>query len=102
MPLGFDLEAYVRDALGAMRGPLIEIELLFNRATAAWVKDQTWHSSQKITTLKDGRLKMVLEVSDTQELVGWILHFGAGVQVVRPDSVREKVREEAEKIFSNV
>ena len=102
MPLGFDLEAYVRDALGAMRGPLIEIELLFNRATAAWVKDQTWHSSQKITTLKDGQLKMVLEVSDTQELVGWILHFGAGVQVVRPDSVREKVREEAEKIFSNL
>jgi len=23
---------------------------------------------------------MVLEVSDTQELVGWILHFGSGVQ----------------------
>jgi predicted DNA-binding transcriptional regulator YafY len=99
MPLGFDLEAYVRDALGAMRGPLIEIELLFNRATAAWVKDQTWHSTQKITPLKDGRLRMVLEVSDTQELVGWILHFGAGVQVVRPDSLRARVLDEARKIL---
>ena len=97
MPLGFDLEAYVRDALGAMRGPLIEIELLFNAATAAWVKDQTWHSSQKLTSLKDGRLKMVLEVSDTPELVGWILHFGAGVQVIRPESVREKVRDKRRK-----
>jgi predicted DNA-binding transcriptional regulator YafY len=102
MPLGFDLEAYVSDALGAMRGPLIEIELVFNRSTAAWVKDQTWHSSQRLTSLKDGRLRMVLEVSDTQELVGWILHFGAGVQVVRPDSVREKVRDETEKILSNL
>jgi predicted DNA-binding transcriptional regulator YafY len=45
---------------------------------------------------------MVLEVSDTQELVGWILHFGAGVQVVRPDSVREKIRDETEKILSNL
>jgi len=45
---------------------------------------------------------MVLEVSDTQELVGWILHFGAGVQMVRPDSIREKVREEVEKILSNL
>jgi predicted DNA-binding transcriptional regulator YafY len=100
MPLGFDLEAYVRDALGAMRGPLVEIELLFDAATAAWVKDQTWHSSQKLKTLKDGRLKMMLEVSDTQELVGWILHFGSGVQVVRPESVRSKVRAEAERISS--
>jgi predicted DNA-binding transcriptional regulator YafY len=85
-----------------MRGPLIEIELLFNRTTAAWVKDQTWHSSQKLTPLKDGRLTMVLEVSDTPELVGWILHFGAGVQVVRPESIREKVRDEAEEILSNL
>ncbi|MCI0624985.1 MAG: WYL domain-containing protein [Acidobacteria bacterium] len=100
MPLGFDLEAYVRDALAVMRGPSIEVELLFNRATAAWVKDQTWHSSQKITALKDGRLRMVLEVSDTQELVGWILHFGAGVHVIKPESLKEKVRQEAEKIFS--
>jgi len=102
MPLGFDLEAYVRDALGAMRGPLIEIELLFARDIAVWVKDQTWHSSQRLTPLKDGRLKMILEVSDTPELVGWVLHFGSGVQVVRPDSVREKVRDEVEKILSNL
>jgi predicted DNA-binding transcriptional regulator YafY len=99
MPLGFDLEAYVRDALGAMRGPLIEIELLFDRDTAAWVKDQTWHSSQRLTPLKDGRLKMILEVSDTRELVGWILHFGAGLQVVRPESLKAKVQEEARKIL---
>src|SRR5262245_1532991 len=100
MPLGFDLDAYVRDALSVMRGPLVEIELLFDRATAAWVKDQTWHSSQKLFPLKDGRLRMILEVSDTPEVVGWILHFGSGVQVLGPESVREKVREEAKRIYS--
>jgi len=42
---------------------------------------------------------MVLEVSDTQELVGWILHFGAGVQVVRPDSLRARVLDDARKIL---
>jgi predicted DNA-binding transcriptional regulator YafY len=50
--------------------------------------------------LKGGRLKLELEVGDTQELLGWILHFGAGVQVVKPESLRERVREEARKIFS--
>lgn len=98
MPLGFDLDAYVRDALVVMRGRPAEVELLFDRRTTAWVKGDTWHESQRITLLKDGRLRMKLKVADTPELVGWILHFGGGVKVIRPDSLRDKVREEARTI----
>ncbi len=43
---------------------------------------------------------MTLKVADTPELVGWILSFGAGVRVVRPDSIRQKVLAEARKIQS--
>ncbi len=102
MPLGFDLEAYVRDALVVMRGKPIEVELLFDRPTSAWVKDRQWHPSQQISEHKDGRLTMVLRVADTRELLGWILHFGSGVRVIRPESLREKVQEEARKIFQEV
>ncbi|WP_447972563.1 helix-turn-helix transcriptional regulator [Nitrospira sp. Kam-Ns4a] len=99
MPLGFDLEAYVQDALTVMRGgPRIEVELLFNKATASWVKDRIWHPSQQQTPLKHGRLRMTLTVADTRELVGWVLSFGSGVRVVRPESLRAVVREEAERI----
>ena len=49
--------------------------------------------------LKDGRLKMTLKVADTIELVGWILSFGSQARVVRPDALREKVKEEARKIL---
>jgi predicted DNA-binding transcriptional regulator YafY len=100
MPLGFDLEAYVRDALVAMRGKPVKVELLFDRATAAWARNQVWHASQRMTLMKGGRMKLALEVSDTQELLGWILHFGAGVEVILPESLREKVHAEARKIFS--
>jgi len=99
MALGFDLEAYLRDALIAMRGEPIEVELLFDGKTAAWAKDRQWHPSQQVEMLKEGGMKMILQVSDTPELVGWILNFGSGVRVVRPDSLREKVQEEAKKIF---
>lgn len=99
MPLGFDLDAYVQDALTVMRGgPRIEVELLFNKATAAWVRDRLWHPSQQLTRLKDGRLRMVLTVADTRELVGWVLSFGSGVRVVEPESLRMAVTEEAERI----
>jgi len=43
MPLRFDIDAYVEDALVAMRGERITVELKFDKATAAWEKDRIWH-----------------------------------------------------------
>ena len=99
MPLGFDIESYVQDALVVLRGRPIAVELLFDRPTTPWVKDRQWHPSQVLTPEKQGRLKITLQVADTPELVGWILSFGAGVRVLRPDSLREKVEEQARKIL---
>lgn len=99
MPLGFDLETYVQHALVVMRGQPIELELLFDRPTTAWIKDRQWHPSQRVSMGKDRRLIMTLNVADTPELVGWILSFGHGVRVMRPGSLREKVKAEARKIL---
>lgn len=101
LPLGFNVEEYVQDALMVMRGRRIEVELLFSKAAAAWVKDKSWHPSQETAFLKDGRLKMTLKVADTTELVGWILSFGSQVRVVRPEALRQKVKEEAGKILKS-
>lgn len=99
MPLGFDVEAYVRDALVVMRGEPIAVELLFDQATAAWAKDRLWHPSQRLTPLRGGRLRMTLQVADTRELVGWVLSFGRGVRVISPPALRDNVQEEARKIL---
>jgi predicted DNA-binding transcriptional regulator YafY len=99
MPLGFNVEDYVQDALLIMRGGRrIEVELLFSKAAAAWVKDKSWHPSQDTQLLKNGSLRMTLKVADNDELVGWILSLGSQVRVVRPESLGVKVREEAKKI----
>jgi predicted DNA-binding transcriptional regulator YafY len=99
MPLGFDLERYVRESLVVMRGSPLAVELVFDRKMAAWVKDRIWHPSQRLKHLNDGRLQMNLQVSDTRELLGGILSFGAGVQVISPLSLRQKVKEEARKVL---
>jgi predicted DNA-binding transcriptional regulator YafY len=98
MPLGFDVEQYVQDALMIMRGRRIDVELLFSKKVAAWVKDKLWHASQETAPLKDGRLRMTLKVADTDELVGWILSFASEVRVVQPSSLKAKIKEEAIKI----
>lgn len=101
MPLHFDVEAYVENALVVMQGKQIDVELLFDKMTAAWVKDRLWHASQQTKKLKDGRLRMTLRVADTRELVGWILSFGSGVRVMQPASLRNAVKQEATSILAS-
>ena len=99
MPLGFDLEAFVRDSLTVMRGRPIEVALRFDKATAAWAKDRLWHPTQKLTSLKNGGMLMTLTVADSREVVGWVLSFGSGVHVIRPLALSDAVSSEAKKIL---
>jgi len=99
MPLGFNVEDYVQDALMIMRGRRIEVELLFSKTVATWVKDKLWHASQEMFPMKDGRLRMTLKVADTAELLGWILSFGSEVRVIRPESLQGKLKQEARRIL---
>ncbi|MGH7390309.1 MAG: WYL domain-containing protein [Candidatus Rokuibacteriota bacterium] len=54
-----------------------------------------WQPSQGLAPLRDGKLRMTLRVADTRELVGWVLSFGRGVNVVRPAWLSDRVRQEA-------
>ena len=99
MPLHFDLETYVQDALVVMRGRPVSVELLFDKVTTAWVRDRIWHPSQELAPLKDGRLRLRLKVGETPEVVGWILSFGGGVRVLAPATLAQAVREAAQRIL---
>jgi predicted DNA-binding transcriptional regulator YafY len=44
---------------------------------------------------------MGLKLADTDELVGWILSFGGQVRVVRPETLKQKVLEEAKKVLKS-
>lgn len=100
IPLHFDFDAFIEDSLTVMRGPRMMVELEFDKPTAAWVKDRVWHPSQQLKRLPRGRMQMFLSVADSREVVGWVLSFGSGVRVMRPDSLRLAVEEEAKKIVA--
>lgn len=101
IPLHFDFDAFVEDSLTVMRGSRVEVELELDKPTAAWAKDRVWHPSQQLTRLPGGKLRMTLTVADSRELVGWVLSFGSGVRVVRPESLRTTVKQEAAQISAS-
>ena len=97
VPADFDLDAYLGDAWGIMRGaagPTERVELLFEPEAGRWVAEEHWHKSQQSETLADGRVRVTFHVGVTPEMVSWLLYYGARVQVVAPAWLRERVAEE--------
>ena len=101
LPLGFNVQEYVQDALNVMRGRRIEVELLFSKTRLRLGQRQNLASEPGNQTLEGRPAQMILKVADNDELVGWILSFGGEVRVVGPEAVRQKVREEAKRILGS-
>ena len=97
IPQSFDLDAYLGDAWGIMRGAAGEPEtvvLLFEPEAGRWVAEEQWHHSQLSETLPDGRVQVTFQVGVTPEMVSWLLYYGSRMQVVAPVWLREQVAEE--------
>ncbi len=97
IPADFDLNAYLGDAWGMMRGAATEPEpvtLLFEPEAGRWVAEEQWHHSQTSETLPDGRVRVTFRVGITPEMVSWLLYYGGRVQVAAPGWLAERVREE--------
>ena len=72
-----------------------EVELRF--ASDLWLhrylRERTWHPSQRWRELEDGRLEMTFTVTSMVEVWPWIRSFGHDVEVVRPDPIATDTKE---------
>lgn len=85
-------EDFFNGSMGVHSGDLIEeVTIEFEADVAQFVKERKWHSSQRTTNLKDDRIRIALEVSQTPELYSWILGFGANAKVISPTKLAEKI-----------
>jgi predicted DNA-binding transcriptional regulator YafY len=96
IPPEFDANAYLAPSWGIMQGEsLIEVVLQFSHDVAALVQERTWHLSQTIDELADGGLLFTVRVTDPREMRPWIRSWGADVEVLKPISLRNELKNEA-------
>jgi predicted DNA-binding transcriptional regulator YafY len=103
IPADFDIDTYLGDAWGLMRGAAREPErvvLLFEPEAGRWVAEEIWHKSQISEMLPDGRVLVKFYVGITPEMVNWLLYYGSRVQVLEPEWLREQVVEEHQRAAS--
>lgn len=79
--------------------PFVKIELLFDKSINTYVLERTWHKNQSCTQNPDGTVYLSFESNQMQETLYWILHFGAAVQILNPPELKQKYKEELEKMI---
>ncbi|WP_334077864.1 YafY family protein [Paenibacillus sanfengchensis] len=93
LPEHFDLREYT-----PVDDRHLRVCLRFNHDIADKVKESNYHYIEDMKEHQDG-LDVVLRVHQLDELLPWVLGWGAGVAVLEPESFRNRIREEAQRIL---
>jgi len=91
-----DLSAHFDDSYGIFSGPAEHTaELRFTPEMARWVSEELWHPDQQGSFEADGSWLLKVPFSSARELIMDVLRYGAEVEVLSPDFLREAVAAEA-------
>jgi predicted DNA-binding transcriptional regulator YafY len=91
-----ELSAHFDQSYGIFSGPARHFaELRFSPEMSRWVAEEQWHPDQQGSMDADGAWTLTVPFSDPRELVMDVLRYGAEVEVLAPDFLRETVAEAA-------
>ncbi len=87
-----DLTAHFDQSYGIFSGPADNLaELRFTPEMARWISEENWHPDQQGSFDASGSWLLKLPFSSSRELLMDILRYGADVEVLAPDFLREAV-----------
>jgi predicted DNA-binding transcriptional regulator YafY len=98
IPPAVDMDGLMTDRFGASAGTPERVRIRFRPPATTYVQEKIWHPSQHLTPEADGLLLFEAGMPVSGELVGWVLQWGRGADVLEPESLRTMVRGEIEAI----
>lgn len=98
IPDDFPGLAILRDAWSIFMGEAeVEVRLRFSPAVRVRVLETQWHPSQQTGEDPDkpGYLRLTVRIADTTDMLPWIRGWGAEVEVLAPQSLRDQIAGQA-------
>ena len=93
------IKEYIRKNFGLMSGKgSVEVCLKFASEVADWISEQIWYSGQEVSANKDGSICLRFPVADFREVRREILRYGASVEVLSPQELREEIKAEINRM----
>ncbi len=95
IPPDFELEDFRQGVFGIWREPaVIRVVLEFDRVGAERLHLSRVHPSQQHSATQQGGMRLVLSVGRLDEVLGWVLGFGAHVRCLEPRELRDRLERE--------
>jgi predicted DNA-binding transcriptional regulator YafY len=77
----------------------IEVQVLFQPSVARWVQEEGFYYVTHMEMCPEG-LQVTLRIRHENDVLAWLLGWGAQVCVLTPDSLRVRLRQEACKLLA--
>jgi predicted DNA-binding transcriptional regulator YafY len=100
-PKDFDLSEWLSKGWQLQAGgePTV-VAVRFIKEVAPWISGGHWHPTQQIEKEPGGSLIFRVTVSGYEEILYWVLSFGAQAEVLEPAPLRAAVVEAAQKMVA--
>ena len=93
------LNAHYGQTFGIFGGEVKGIaKLKFTPHRAQWVAEEIWHKDQQGSWLDDGSYQLEIPYGSDIELIGDILKYGDQVEVIEPQELRDKVKQQIKNL----
>ena len=87
-----ELDAHLGSGYGIFAGREVQwAKLRFTPQAARWVSAQVWHPQQRTSVEQDASYVLELPYTMDRELVMEVLKYGAEVEVLAPEALRQRV-----------
>jgi predicted DNA-binding transcriptional regulator YafY len=100
VPPDFDMRKFMHGAFGPHladdNGPH-DVVVEFSREKAHLVASRTWHPSQRLEQLDDGRLRVAFQGPSLAPVVSWVLEWGPHAQAIAPGDLVHDVVDELDR-----
>ena len=100
IPEDFELRALLADAWGIWYSETepVEVALRFHPRVVSRVRETQWHRSEEVEEQEDGSLVWRARVAEVREMVPWIRGWGADVEVLEPEELKEQMIAESRRM----
>lgn len=93
-PDEYSPEKFTEGVFGIFTGEKTIVELLIRNAqTLSYLKPRRVHPTQKLEERGDGTAILRMTVRGTEELASWVMSMAPWVEVMKPESLRTRVKE---------
>ena len=95
IPTDFKVEDFMQTSFGVFHGKPVDVKIRLATEIAGYIKEKTWHQTQKSKPQKDGSIIFEARVAGTDEIKYWLMSWGGKAEVLRPANLRDEILAEA-------